>query len=349
MSRHEHWPERLEIDASAFVAPGATVVGEVRLGARASVWFQSVLRGDTAGIVIGADSNVQDLTTVHTDEGFPAIVGERVTIGHRAIIHGCVIEDDCLIGMGAVILTGARIGRGSLIGASALVKEHQVIPPGSLVLGAPARVIGPVTDAHREAIRLGAEHYVSLGRSYLARGIAAAPPATTWADAHPPVPLRLMDTMEWEQRLDALRAAPRWCAELLETHDLEALRRRPGEGRWCALEVAAHLLDCDREVYLPRVRRVLAETFPVCESIATELWVEERRHREADPARVIAEWRESRAALVRLLEPLAPAQWHRPMLHSTRGPLTLAEMVRYMNDHDLGHRRQMRAALGAFA
>ena len=172
MTRGLEWPMRLVIDPSAFVAPGAIVVGEVTLGARSSVWFHTVVRGDGPGITVGADTNLQDHTVVHVDEGYPAMVGNRVTVGHRAIVHGCVIEDDCLIGMGAIVLSGAHVGAGSLVGAGALVREGQRIPPGSLVLGAPARVLGPVTDAHREAIRNGAGHYVALSRSYLARGIA---------------------------------------------------------------------------------------------------------------------------------------------------------------------------------
>ena len=162
---------RLIVDPSVFLAPGAVVCGAVQIGAHSSVWFHTVLRGDTDAITIGAHSNVQDLTIVHVDAGCPTIVGDRVTIGHRAIIHGCVIEDDCLIGMGAIVLSGARIGAGSLIGAGALVRERQVIPAGSLVLGAPGRVAGEVQPAHREAIERGAAHYAELARDYLAQGV----------------------------------------------------------------------------------------------------------------------------------------------------------------------------------
>jgi carbonic anhydrase/acetyltransferase-like protein (isoleucine patch superfamily) len=169
----------LEIDASVFLAPGAIVCGEVRIGAHSSVWFHTVIRGDTDRIEIGAHTNIQDLTMVHVDEGCPAIIGDRVTIGHRAIIHGCVIEDDCLIGMGAIVLSGARIGAGSLIGAGALVRERQVIPPGSLVLGAPGRVTAEVQPTHREAIARGATHYEALARDYRAQGFGQPiPPAT---------------------------------------------------------------------------------------------------------------------------------------------------------------------------
>src|SRR5262245_35158355 len=170
--RHKDWPARLRLHPTAFVAPGATVVGEVTLGERASVWFGTVVRGDGTPIAIGARTNLQDLTLVHVDEDAPTVVGGRVTVGHRAIIHGCTIEDDCRIGMGAIVLSKARIGAGSLVGAGALVTEGQVIPPGSLALGAPARVLGPVKDAHKAAIAEGARHYAELAQAYLAKGFA---------------------------------------------------------------------------------------------------------------------------------------------------------------------------------
>ncbi|MFE9428561.1 gamma carbonic anhydrase family protein [Kitasatospora sp. NPDC006697] len=157
---------RPEVDASAFVAPGAVVVGAVRLGARASVWYQAVLRGDAEGIVIGADSNVQDNCTVHADPGFPCRVGERVTVGHNAVLHGCVIEDDVLVGMGARVLNGARIGAGSLIAAGAVVPQGTEIPPGSLVAGVPGRVRRPLEPAEREAIRANAQGYLLLAEAH---------------------------------------------------------------------------------------------------------------------------------------------------------------------------------------
>lgn len=175
--RHRDWPARLQLHPTVFVAPGATVVGEVTLGEHASVWFGTVVRGDGNSIRIGAHTNLQDLTLVHVDEDAPVVVGDRVTIGHRAIIHGCTIEDDCLIGMGAIVLSKARIGAGSLLGAGALVTEGQVIPPGSLALGAPARVLGPVKDAHRRAIEDGARHYAELAQAYVAKGFGRAHPA----------------------------------------------------------------------------------------------------------------------------------------------------------------------------
>src|SRR5205085_11660266 len=133
--------KRPNIAPDAFVAPNATLIGDVTLGEGASVWFGAVLRGDRDRIEIGARTNVQDNAVVHLDPGSPAIVGAGVTIGHAAIVHGCTVEDNCLIGMGSVILTGARIGRDSIVGAGALVRENEVIPPGSLVVGVPARVV----------------------------------------------------------------------------------------------------------------------------------------------------------------------------------------------------------------
>jgi molybdenum cofactor synthesis domain-containing protein len=178
-ARAHDWPARLRIHPSAFLAPGCTVVGEVKLGARSSVWFGAVLRGDIAGIELGAESNLQDGVVVHVDDGMPARIGRRVTVGHRAVIHGCRLEDECLIGMGAIVLSGAVVGRGSLVGAGSLVREGQVVPPGSLVLGAPARVLGPVADSHRAAIERGWRNYVSLSRTYLARGLAAPHPTAS--------------------------------------------------------------------------------------------------------------------------------------------------------------------------
>jgi carbonic anhydrase/acetyltransferase-like protein (isoleucine patch superfamily) len=139
-------------------------VGDVRLAAESSVWYQCVLRGDIAPIAVGERSNIQDLTMVHVDEGVPCTVGARVGVGHRCILHGCTIEDDCLIGMGSILLNGVRVGAGSVIGAGAVVTEGMEIPPGSLVMGVPAKIRRPVDDALRARIRLTVEHYVSLAR-----------------------------------------------------------------------------------------------------------------------------------------------------------------------------------------
>ncbi|MGA2383826.1 MAG: gamma carbonic anhydrase family protein [Gemmatimonadales bacterium] len=139
-------------------------MGDVRLGAHASVWYQCVLRGDLASIVIGERSNIQDLTMVHVDEGLPCSIGANVGVGHRCILHACTVEDDCLIGMGSVLLNNVRVGTGSVVGAGAVVTEGMQIPPGSLVMGVPARIRGQVDDALRERIRATVEHYVELSR-----------------------------------------------------------------------------------------------------------------------------------------------------------------------------------------
>lgn len=156
------------IDASAYIAPGAVVVGNVTLAAEASVWFQAVLRGDAEAIRVGKQSNVQDGCVLHADPGFPCLLGERVTVGHGAIVHGAIVEDDVLIGMRAVIMNGARIGRGSIIAAGALVTEGTQIPPGSVALGQPAVVKRPAGDRDLAYIQHATEHYVAAARAYRA-------------------------------------------------------------------------------------------------------------------------------------------------------------------------------------
>jgi carbonic anhydrase/acetyltransferase-like protein (isoleucine patch superfamily) len=345
-ARDSDWPARLRLHPTAFVAPGAVVVGEVTLGARSSVWFNTVVRGDTDRIEIGEDSNVQDNSTVHVDEGCPALIGARVTVGHRAIVHGCRIEDDSLIGMGAVVLSGAHIGRGSLVGAAAMVRENQVVPPGSLVLGAPARVAGEVTPAHREAIARGAAHYVALSRSYLARGFARPHPlgdADAGITARAAAPLTFL---EWGGLVGALAGGPDWVEARLGHHGRDAFARAPAPGDWSALEVLGHLRDVDREVYLPRLERLLATEGGHEPDVDLRGWDAARGYRSEDPHRALAAWREARARLVSRLAPLGPAEWARFAFHSVRGPFPLGEMVRGWVEHDLGHRRQMARALG---
>ena len=150
------------IHPTAFVHPLAIVLGDVTLGARASVWPTAVLRGDSDRIVVGAETNVQDGSVLHADHGLPALVGGRVAIGHRAIVHGAVVEDGCLIGMGSVVLNGARVGAGSIIGAGAVVTEGMQIPPGSLVLGVPARVVKQVTPQMQARIAATVDAYLEL-------------------------------------------------------------------------------------------------------------------------------------------------------------------------------------------
>lgn len=148
-----------EVPASAFLAAGARVIGNVVLGENVGVWFNAVLRGDSDAIVIGAGSNIQDNVSGHGDPGSPLMVGQNVSVGHNAVIHGCTIEDDCLIGMGAIVMNGAVVGAGSLIAAGALVLEGQQIPAGSLVAGVPAKVRRPLTDDEKADITRNAENY----------------------------------------------------------------------------------------------------------------------------------------------------------------------------------------------
>jgi carbonic anhydrase/acetyltransferase-like protein (isoleucine patch superfamily) len=155
------------LDPSVYVADGAEVIGDVVIGPRSSIWFGVVVRGDIDSIRIGAETNVQDLTVIHVTGGtHPTVIGDRVTIGHRAILHGCTVEDGCLIGMGAIVLDGAVIGAGAMVGAGALVTPGTRVPPDTLVVGAPARVARRLTDADRAMITRGTERYVALVREY---------------------------------------------------------------------------------------------------------------------------------------------------------------------------------------
>ena len=155
-----------EIDTDSWVAPDANVIGRVRLRAGASVWFGATLRGDNEWIELGAGTNVQEGCTLHTDMGYPLIVGRDCTIGHNVILHGCVIGDESLIGMGATILNGAKIGRNCLIGAGALITEGKEIPDGSLVMGAPGKVVRQLDETAFENLRRSASHYQDNMRRY---------------------------------------------------------------------------------------------------------------------------------------------------------------------------------------
>ncbi len=156
------------IAASAFVAESADVIGDVVIGENASIWFQTVLRGDIEPIRVGANSNIQDGSIVHTMMGSPAIIDDWVTVGHRAVLHGCTVESHCLIGMGAVVLNNVRVGEGSIVAAGALVLENTVIPPRSLYLGVPARFLRQLTEADRGFIDAHATHYLEYKEAYLA-------------------------------------------------------------------------------------------------------------------------------------------------------------------------------------
>ncbi|MGK5640684.1 gamma carbonic anhydrase family protein [Streptomyces sp. URMC 126] len=154
------------VDPAAFTAPTSVVLGDVTLAPGSGVWYHAVLRADCGPITLGADSNIQDNCTVHVDPGFPVAIGERVTVGHNAVLHGCTVEDDVLVGMGATVLNGAHIGAGSLVAAHALVPQGMRVPPGSLVAGVPAKVRRELTDEEREHIRINAVLYVELAKTH---------------------------------------------------------------------------------------------------------------------------------------------------------------------------------------
>ncbi len=156
------------IDPTVYVADGAQVIGDVTLESGASVWFNAVIRGDSEGITVGRETNVQDGAILHADPGFPCTVGARVVTGHAAILHGCEISDDCLIGMGAIILNGARIGPGCIVAAGALVPEGKEFPSRSLIIGVPARVVRQVTDAELAHTQAGVTHYRERALMYRA-------------------------------------------------------------------------------------------------------------------------------------------------------------------------------------
>ncbi len=148
----------------AYLFPGCVVTGDVSLGKEASVWYNAVVRGDMASITIGQMSNIQDNAVVHVDNNFPTVIGNGVTVGHGAIVHGCTIEDDCIIGMGAVILNGAKIGKNCIIGAGTLVPEGKEIPEGSVAFGNPVRVYRPVTQDDVTHIQENAAEYVAYAK-----------------------------------------------------------------------------------------------------------------------------------------------------------------------------------------
>lgn len=164
----KHFPK---VDPSAFVAPGAQVIGQVVIDARASVWFNAVLRGDESGIFIGEGSNIQDGTVVHVDTKDPVRVGRNVTVGHNVTLHGCTVEDGALIGMGATILNGAVIRKGALVAAGALVLENQIVEAGTLVAGVPAKERRKLTKENTDYLVYDAAHYIEQAKRYLDAGI----------------------------------------------------------------------------------------------------------------------------------------------------------------------------------
>ena len=155
-----------KVDEEAFVAPTSSVIGDVTLAPGASVWYGAVLRGDVERISVGAQSNIQDNCTLHADPGFPVTIGERVSVGHNAVVHGASVGDDCLIGMGATVLNGAVIGAGSLVAAQALVPQGMEVPPGSLVAGVPAKIRRELTEEERQGVTLNGTLYADLAKAH---------------------------------------------------------------------------------------------------------------------------------------------------------------------------------------
>ena len=153
---------------SAWVADSAQLMGNVVLGEGASVWFGTVVRGDTECITIGAGSNVQDASVLHADFGMPLAIGRHVTVGHQVMLHGCTIGDESLIGIGAIVLNGAKIGKNCLVGAGALVTEGKEFPDGSMIIGSPARVVRQLTPEQMEGLRRSAQHYIENARRFKA-------------------------------------------------------------------------------------------------------------------------------------------------------------------------------------
>lgn len=154
------------VHASAFVAEGACVIGDVDLAEDSSVWFNAVLRGDIHHIRIGRRSNIQDGTIIHVTREYPVEIGDEVTVGHQAMLHGCRLESCSLIGMNAVVLDNARVGPFALVAAGSVVREHFVVPEGMLVAGVPAKIVRPLTDSEKQALRQSAGNYVEYARSY---------------------------------------------------------------------------------------------------------------------------------------------------------------------------------------
>ncbi len=156
-----------KVAASAYIDPSAQVIGDVTVGERSSIWPNATVRGDVQTIRIGDETNVQDNSVLHVEgPGFPLQLGDRITVGHSVVLHGCTVEDDCVIGIGAIVLNGATIGKGSVIAAGALVPEGMQIPPASMVMGVPAKIRRPVSEQEQERFRLNAAHYVELRNTY---------------------------------------------------------------------------------------------------------------------------------------------------------------------------------------
>ena len=163
---HKYLEHKPEIKDTVFVAPGAQIIGKVKIGDYSGIWYNVVIRGDDDEVIIGERTNIQDGTIIHEDEGFPTVIGNDVTVGHKALLHGCRIEDGALIGMGAIVLNGAVIGAGAVVAAGALVKQGQSIPQNSLAVGSPAKVVRGVKPEETEHFKLGAKKYMEKAQIY---------------------------------------------------------------------------------------------------------------------------------------------------------------------------------------
>lgn len=173
-----HLRKKPRLGRGVYIARGAVVLGDVTLGDGSSVWYNTLLRGDINRIVIGRGSNIQDNSVVHLSEELPCLVGDYVTVGHSVVLHACAVEDECLIGMGAVVLDGAVIGAQSIVGAGALVTQGACIPPGSLVLGAPGKVVRTLSSGERARLLTMAEHYVENAAYCLKHRIQVGKPVS---------------------------------------------------------------------------------------------------------------------------------------------------------------------------
>jgi carbonic anhydrase/acetyltransferase-like protein (isoleucine patch superfamily) len=171
-----HLRKQPVLGRAVYVARGAVVVGDVTIGARSSIWYNTVLRGDVNRIVVGQCTNIQDNTVVHLTHRLPCLIGSHVTIGHCAVVHACVVGDGCLIGMGSVLMEGAEIGGQSLVAAHSLVTQGMKVPPGSLVMGSPARVVRKLTAQERRELKMPARHYVQNAAYCLKHGINVTQP-----------------------------------------------------------------------------------------------------------------------------------------------------------------------------
>ena len=158
--------KRPQIDASAWIAPNATVIGDIRLAANVSIWWNAVLRGDNDPVSIGENSNIQDGSVLHTDEGVPMNIGANVTVGHLVMLHGCTVGDGSLIGIGSIVLNRAVIGRGSIVGANTLIPEGKVYPDRVLIVGSPGKVVRELSDEEVARLQGSAAHYVENARRY---------------------------------------------------------------------------------------------------------------------------------------------------------------------------------------